>query len=93
MMKKNVLISYSALAMVAFLTVGCGAKRFAMYSPEETNLQSLNKITDKIQIDNEKEKEATTIIKKKSPDVTVQGMGSEKPHNFLNTGSKVTYFL
>ena len=45
-MKKNVLISYSALAMVAFLTVGCGAKRFAMYSPEETNLQSLNKITD-----------------------------------------------
>ena len=46
MMKKNVLISYSALAMVAFLTVGCGAKRFAMYSPEETNLQSLNKITD-----------------------------------------------
>lgn len=55
--------------------------------------QDLNKITDKIQIDDEKEKEATTIIKKKSPDVTVQGMGSEKPHNFLNTGSKVTYFL
>ena len=45
-MKKNIWISHLAFALVAFLTVSCGTKQYAMYSPEETNLQSLNKITD-----------------------------------------------
>lgn len=45
-MKKCNLFYFSAFALAAFAPASCGTKRFAMYSPEETNLQSLNKITD-----------------------------------------------
>ena len=44
MNKKNLL--WVAIVTTAMLFISCGTKRFAMYSPEETNLQSLNKITD-----------------------------------------------
>lgn len=45
MRKRNIL---HLLALIAFsmLSISCGSKRFAMYSPEEYNLQSLTKITD-----------------------------------------------
>lgn len=45
-MSKRNLLKMSAIAFVGLIVSSCGAKRFAMYSPEETNLQSLNKITD-----------------------------------------------
>lgn len=45
MNNKN-LVKLSTIVMTAMLTVSCSTGRYAMYSPEETNLQSLNKITD-----------------------------------------------
>lgn len=45
-MKKKNLLNLLTLTMTGLLISSCGTKRYAMYSPEETNLQSLNKITD-----------------------------------------------
>ncbi len=45
-MKKFLVLHVTAIIMVAVLVVSCGTKKYAMYSPEETNLQSLTKITD-----------------------------------------------
>ena len=45
-MKTKNYLHLSAVAMAAILTASCGTKKFAMYSPEETNLQSLTKVTD-----------------------------------------------
>ena len=38
--------SLLVMAGVALVLSGCGTKKYAMYSPEESNLQSLNRITD-----------------------------------------------
>lgn len=45
-MNTKKLLNLSTIIAVTILCVSCGTKRYAMYSPEETNLQSLNKITD-----------------------------------------------
>lgn len=45
-MKKKCLIKVSVVISAAFFVVSCGTSQYATYSPEETNLQSLNKITD-----------------------------------------------
>ena len=39
-------LNLSVIVLTTMTIVSCGSKRFAMYSPEEVNLQSLNKITD-----------------------------------------------
>ena len=44
MYKKTFLLIAGLIMMISF--VSCGSKKYAMYSPEETNLQSLNRITD-----------------------------------------------
>lgn len=45
-MKKDNLLHVLILVVIAMLIVSCGSSNYAMYSPEETNLQSLTKITD-----------------------------------------------
>ena len=45
-MKKRPSLKPALFAMATVLMVGCAPSRFDMYSPEETNLQSLNRITD-----------------------------------------------
>ena len=45
-MRKTDYLYLSVAILAATLFASCAPKRFAMYSPEETNLQSLNKITD-----------------------------------------------
>lgn len=44
-MNKNVFLSILSIILLTMLT-GCGSKKYAMYSPEEVNLQSLSRITD-----------------------------------------------
>jgi len=44
-MKKKLLLSLMSLGLLLLFT-SCGSKKYAMYSPEEVNLQSLNRITD-----------------------------------------------
>lgn len=45
-MSKNNLLHLLTLIMVTMLFASCGSTQYATYSPEETNLQSLTKITD-----------------------------------------------
>lgn len=45
-MNKKPSLRPTLAAMAAVLMVGCAPSRFDMFSPEETNLQSLNRITD-----------------------------------------------
>ena len=45
MNKKKVILPFMGTVILLSI-VSCGSKRYAMYSPEETNLQSLNRITD-----------------------------------------------
>ena len=45
-MNKRNLLSVSVIIMATMPFISCVTKRYGIYSPEETNLQSLNKITD-----------------------------------------------